>query len=613
MTILGINFGHDASAVLMKDSKILGAIEEEKMSRKKQDYGWPALATAVLLEQNGILQSEVDMVAFGGCNFGELGLNEIRYRFNKSARHRILEVSSRILAHYGLSGRKVSAANRQVFEHYVRKLGFVKARVEFFNHHLCHAYSSFCAAPFRADLVITADGQGDQESFNFYRNVSDERLEAISINSFKYSVGQFYSTVTGLLGFRPNRHEGKITGLAAYGKPTELLGTFRQLFFRDGEGRFRRLPDEDLKSWWARYGLDKRLSWRTKVNFNSESAHGEHYARNGHALRAWMEGVTSGFSREDIAYACQSVTEDVMVEEARHVLREHFPGKRVKCALAGGVFANVRVNQKLAEMPEVADVFVQPAMGDAGLSLGAAYLADMEQNPAAEPKRYVFSDTYLGPDFAGEIALFLQHLPAGFEVRKMENPAQDIAHLLFENKIVGLWHGRMEWGPRALGCRSIILNTFDRTVNDSLNQRLNRTEFMPFAPSVIDRAAKKYFPKYEAQHPAADYMTITYDVAPAYHELLQAVTHVDGTARPQIVRRATSPYYYDILDAFERLSGCGAIVNTSFNAHEEPIVSTPQVAFRALEQHRIDFLVLENYLISPPTMTHSHARKNNKR
>jgi carbamoyltransferase len=599
MTILGINFGHDASAVLMKGSQVLGAIEEEKMSRKKQDFGWPALATAVLLEQNGLSANEVDVVAFGGYNFNELGLNEIRYRFSKDAWHRILEVSSRILAYYGLSSRKVSAANRAVFEQYVRKLGFSKAHTAFFNHHFCHAYSAFCAAPFRADLVITADGQGDQESFNFYKNAAGERLEAISVNSFKYSIGQFYSTVTGLLGFRPNRHEGKITGLAAYGKPTKLVERFRQLFFQDEQDNFRRLPDEQLEAWWEQYGLGQRLSWRTKVNFNSESAHGEHYARNSHALLAWMEQETSGFSKEDIAYACQAVTEEVMVEEARRILNRYFPNEKVKIALAGGVFANVRVNQKIAEMPEVTDVFVQPAMGDAGLSLGAAYLADLEQNPVADPARYVFSDTYLGPDFGTEIADWLRHLPVGFKAQKMESPARDIAQLLFENKIVGFWQGRMEWGPRALGSRSIILNTFDRTVNDSLNQRLNRTEFMPFAPSVIDRAAKKYFPKYDAQHPAADYMTITYDVDPMYHELLQAVTHVDGTARPQIVRRATNPYYYDILDAFERLSGCGAIVNTSFNAHEEPIVSTPQVAFKALQQNRIDFLVLEEYLISP--------------
>ena len=155
----------------------------------------------------------------------------------------------------------------------------------------------------------------------------------------------------------------------------------------------------------------------------------------------------------------------------------------------------------------------------------------------------------------------------------------------------------MEWGPRALGRRSIILNTFDRTVNDTINKRLNRTEFMPFAPSVIDNAAPRYFPRYNPECPAADYMTITYDVAPEYHKLLQAVVHVDGTARPQIVRRDTNPYYYDILDEFQRQTGCGAIVNTSFNVHEEPIVSTPQSAYKALKEKRIDVLVLEDYLI----------------
>ena len=155
----------------------------------------------------------------------------------------------------------------------------------------------------------------------------------------------------------------------------------------------------------------------------------------------------------------------------------------------------------------------------------------------------------------------------------------------------------MEWGPRALGSRSILLNTFDRTVNDSLNKRLNRTEFMPFAPAVLDYKASEYFPKYNPEVPAADYMTVTYDTAQEYHEKLQAVVHVDGTARPQIVKRATTPYYYDILDEFFKISGCGAVVNTSFNAHEEPIVSTPQTALNALATNRIDILVMDDYMI----------------
>ena len=179
----------------------------------------------------------------------------------------------------------------------------------------------------------------------------------------------------------------------------------------------------------------------------------------------------------------------------------------------------------------------------------------------------------------------------------MDAPAKEIAQMLMDNQVVGFWHGTMEWGPRALGRRSMILNTFDRTVNDSVNKRLNRTEFMPFAPSIIDYMMETYIPSYKKDCPAADYMTVTYDVDPKYHDQLQAVVHVDGTARPQAVKKETNPYYYEIIDEFYKLSGCGAIVNTSFNAHEEPIVSGPEVAYKALKEDRIDSLVIDNYLI----------------
>jgi carbamoyltransferase len=213
--------------------------------------------------------------------------------------------------------------------------------------------------------------------------------------------------------------------------------------------------------------------------------------------------------------------------------------------------------------------------------------------------QYRFLDTYFGPDYSVELKLFIKNIDLGkYKITDMgSNAAKHIAKLMNDNRIVGFWHGSMEWGPRALGKRSMILNTFDRTVNDSLNKRLNRTEFMPFAPSVIDYMVKTYMPKYEPKDLAADYMTITYDVAPEFHEVLQAVVHIDGTARPQVVKKESNAYYYDIIDEFYKLTGCGAIVNTSFNVHEEPIVSSPKSAFKALQDDRVDVLVLDSYLI----------------
>lgn len=598
MIILGINFSHDAAVTLLRDGKVIASIEEEKTSRVKQDFGWPETAVDRLLKEHQLTPSDVNIVALGSCFYSSINKNEIRYRFNKNKMTKLFEIADRIAAYSGFRYIKKREKNIAVFQEELEKAGFVNAVVKFYNHHLSHAVSAWYAAPYRCDLVFTADGHGDGESITFYEPGGEGGLKLVKSYGHEVSVGQFYSQITHLLGFRPNRHEGKITGLAAYGNPSSLLDQFRGLFQLD-DLELSRFPYGKEAEYWQQYKLQATVDLKQKINFFSESDFGSHYAKNALILDAWLEEATRGYSKEDIAYACQKVTEEVMYGLLDAVIREKFAGKSLKIGLAGGVFANVRVNQLLFEHPEVTGVFIQPAMGDSGLALGAAILADIEVHGNWETDQYRFKDTYLGPDYSGELQGFVDRVDRGkYEVGDLgETAPARIAQLLRDNVIVGFWQGAMEWGPRALGQRSMILNTFDRTVNDTLNQRLNRTEFMPFAPSVIDYMAKTYMPAYEEGDVAADYMTITYDVDPKFHEELQAVVHVDGTARPQIVKKTINPYFYEIIDAFYRLTGCGAVVNTSFNVHEEPIVSTPESAFRALEDKRIDALVLEGWLI----------------
>ncbi len=598
MVILGINFSHDSACTLIKDGRIIASIEEEKTSRVKQDFGWPKTAVDRLFKEYGLRPADVNIVAFGSSFFSSINKNEIRYRFNRTKIFRLLEIVDRIAAFFGIRYVEKRDKNIDVFRNELKKAGFVNAEVRFYNHHLSHAASAWYAAPYFCDLIVTADGHGDGESITFYEPDVHQGLRLIKSYGHEVSVGQFYSEITKLLGFRPNRHEGKITGLAAFGKPGILLEKFRGLFQISGTG-LSRFPFDKATILWKQFQLDKNTGLRNKINLFSESEPGRHYAKNSLILDAWLEEETKGYSREDIAYACQKVTEEVMYGLLDAVILERFAGKSIKIGLAGGVFANVRVNQVLFEHPSVEGVFIQPAMGDSGLSFGAAILADTAKHGKLLTTQYKFTDTYLGPDYSDDLQTFIAGIDLHiYEVSKMGDEAPErIAELICENIIVGFWHGQMEWGPRALGKRSMILNTFDRTVNDTLNQRLNRTEFMPFAPSVIDYMAKTYMPAYKESDVAADYMTITYDVDPKYHEQLQAVVHVDGTARPQIVKRETNPYFYDIIDAFYRMTGCGAVVNTSFNVHEEPIVSTPSSAFKALEDNRIDALVLDSYLI----------------
>lgn len=598
MNILGINFGHDASVVFIQDGVIKFAIEEEKISRVKQDFGWPRQALKRLFFEYDLLPSDIDQISFGGMIYNALGEKELKYRFSKRSSDKNREIIDRILAYYQIATVKISDKNKTVIEDCVRQEGFSKAKIHFFNHHLCHAASAYYTAPFESDLIVTADGLGDGESFNFYKK-DKHGLVPVAINGYENSVGQFYSSITKLLGFRPNRHEGKITGLAGFGKQTRLVVDFAALFWYE-KNQLKRYPYGIKQQELDRYKPFNKLSLKDKINKKtSEDATSLAYAENALLLEHKLAELTSGYSKEDIAYACQVTTEKVVIEETRRVIQSAEIRKdKIKIACAGGVFANVRVNQKILEMPEVDNLFIQPAMGDAGLALGAAILSDNELSNNRSTNRFSFYNTYLGASYSvEEINEFLEKIKSEANVVRMQEPAKEIARMLKDNKVIGFWHGKMEWGPRALGSRSMILNTFDRTVNDSVNRRLNRTEFMPFAPSIIDHMIKTYIPAYDFNCPAGEYMTITYDVAPQFHNELQAVVHVDGTARPQLVDKVSNPYYYEIIDAFHKLTGCGAIVNTSFNAHEEPIVSGPDVAYGALKDDRIDILVLNDYRI----------------
>jgi len=597
MIIIGINFGHDAAVAIIRNGKVLAAIEEEKVSRIKQDFGWPRNSLKRLLAEHSIKPSEVDAIVMATEVTHNLGKAEVKYRFTKERIDKNIEYLNRITNYFGLPISKPGNDNGELIKKLIKAEGFVNARFLRFNHHLAHAASAFYVSPIDLSLVITSDGHGGRSSFNFYK-VGSQGLEVIRENDYTTSVGLFYSSITRLLGFRATRHEGKITGLAAYGKSGPLLQKFRNLFFYEN-GRLCRFPHNDLEMWWKKLKIISKLNFSSRINLKtSESDLSIDYARRGQVLLSWLKENTIGYSKEDIAFACQKVAEEVTVKELEIVLNKNFNGQNISVGLAGGVFANVRINQRIYESKGVSNIFVQPAMGDSGLAIGLAMLADMElTGKPKDVRNYVIKDTYLGPDYSKELHSFIEGIKGEAIVRKMDEPAKEIAQMLMDNQVVGFWHGSMEWGPRALGRRSMILNTFDRTVNDSVNKRLNRTEFMPFAPSIIDYMMETYIPSYKKDCPAADYMTITYDVDPKYHDQLQAVVHVDGTARPQAVKKETNPYYYEIIDEFYKLSGCGAIVNTSFNAHEEPIVSGPEVAYKALKEDRIDSLVIDNYLI----------------
>tara|TARA_B110001450_G_scaffold243038_1_gene253942 strand:+ start:9987 stop:11798 length:1812 start_codon:yes stop_codon:yes gene_type:complete len=594
--ILGINFGHDSAACLIINGQIINAIEEEKMSRIKQDIGWPKLAIDRILKENNLSPRDIDVISLENVFPEQLGENEILYRFTKNKYFKILEYFGRFFQFVFCHKRINVKKNIKLINKLINKNGFKNVKIDFHDHHLSHAASAFYTAPFVSDLVITSDGRGGNSSFNFYK-VGDENLELLHSNSYAESVGVFYSNVTEILGFKANRHEGKITGLAAFGEDTKLVSEFKSLFVSDING-FKRYPIQNIKNLWDKSNVKREISISDKINlYTSSSSLSKEYGIRNLLLKEKMLELSNGYSKEDIAYACQKTAEDVTIQEFKRIC-EKYNYLNLKISLAGGVFANVRLNQLLFETKYVSNIFIHPAMNDSGIALGNAVLSDLNYSKKSRViNSYKIKNTLLGANYANELKTFVGNFnSAKITMIKMKNPAKEIATLLNNNKIIGLWNNSMEWGPRALGSRSIILNTFNKDVNQTLNDRLNRTEFMPFAPVVLDHMAKEYFPKFDSNIPAAKYMTLTYDTNPIYKEILQATVHVDGTARPQVIQRNESELYYDILDEFLKLSGCGALVNTSFNAHEEPILSSPETAINSLIKNSVDYLVMENYL-----------------
>jgi len=313
---------------------------------------------------------------------------------------------------------------------------------------------------------------------------------------------------------------------------------------------------------------------------------------------------SGGVSREDFAASIQIVIEEVMLASIRRLLGRH-PSRNL--GLAGGIFANVRLNRVLAERLPLDEIFIFPAMGDEGLPMGGALALLLRQDGISRwlSERRPLRDVYLGRDHTGAIDTALAAV-AGVR-RSGEDPIAGAARRLAGGEIGGIFTGRMEYGPRALGARSILANPSRRETHDALNERLARTEFMPFAPVVTAARAAEVFHVGAVNAEACRFMTITCDVRPQWRERIPAVVHVDRSARPQIIERDINPLYYDILSAFEHATALPVLVNTSFNVHEEPIVNAPEECIQALVDRRIDFVVTNLGCTSAPTAEVGHA------
>jgi len=577
MLILGIIDSKPSTAAILNGDKIVAVIAEERLCRMKMASGIPCQAIARVMQMAGVSGSDIDRVAVAQriSVFEPQPVPWTDWFDGNHQQKRTLRFDSigstlaPLAGHFSLAWKAHHLLKRLVFRERVRKLPqllrneyAISAPVRFYDHHYCHATSAFFTSGFRQALVVTLDGGGDGLSGSVYVGNQGQLTRLASVDSFN-SLGNFYSYITTLCGFKAERHEGKITGLAACGKPSyaPILRKFVQY----------REPGQ------IRYAIPMYHS---------------------SALRLLTEALPRNFDRADLAASAQLVLEEVGIGFIRYWLRR--TGLH-NVAVAGGVFSNVKFNQRVHELEEVDNISIHPAMDDSGLSLGSAIAAALEEPGAAQSRfEQKLSDVYLGPVYDDDsVEKAIQE--TGFRVDFDPDIHGTIASLLAQGQVVARFFGRMEYGPRALGHRSILYQTTDPSVNDWLNQRLQRTEFMPFGPATLDAYAHECYAGLRGAEDPARFMTITFDCTDKMKSQSPGVVHRDGTARPQIVDHETSPDLFRILSAYHGRTGIPSVINTSFNIHEEPIVCTPQDALRAFDQGNLDYLAINNWLVAHPS------------
>lgn len=569
--ILSIScYYHDAAACLIKDGILVAAAEEERFTRKKHDSSFPIEAIRFCLGQEHITTK--DLAAIG---FYEKPLLKFE---------RMVEIAIATWpAGYNMFIKGMGPWIREklwIKNHIRRTLKFA-GDIYFSEHHLSHAASSFMVSPFKEAAILTMDGVGEWETAT-YGVGHDDIITLKKHIDFPHSLGLLYSIITHFLGFKPNSAEYKVMGLAPYGKPA-YLDALRKLIEIKDDGSFalnmrylahnRNLNFYNVRTLERLFGFPKR---------NSDCALTQEH--------------------KDLAMSLQKITEDVVLKSVAHLHKE--TGLENLC-LAGGVALNCVANGRIIRETPFKHIFVQPAAGDAGGTIGTALLIWKE---IFDGKRtFEWQHSYWGPEYSdAKIQHFLDSHQIPYIVMSREKLLETTAQVIASNAVVGWFQGRAEWGPRALGNRSILADARRTENRDRVNLKIKfRESFRPFAPSVIEERASDYF---DIKDPSP-YMLVTAQV----HENMRtipAVTHVDGSARIQTVSRNQNALYYDLIRIFEKKTGCPVIINTSFNVRGEPIVNTPKDAWDCFINTKMDYLVIGSFVLDKREMKNFYSDKN---
>jgi len=587
MRILGITDGQTSGAAIIEDGKILAAINEERIVRIKMARGFPWKSIAEVMRLTSTEAKDIAAVAVAQVNMefrekisGWPGWFEARAqdgdihsRFFKVAA-RYGELADRIpglkKAYYAMRS-PVHASRRKRLEQILREDFSLTAPVHFIHHHHAHATSAYYTANFDEALAVSMDGGGDGHCAHVY-SVRSGKFERLTAEDSYDSLGNYYAYITAICGFKAKRHEGKITGLAARGKPAYKEMLESMIGCENG-----------------------RLKNRGRVLFNK-------------ALERIREQLPEKWEMADLACSIQLVAEETAKQYVGHWVQK--TGHKY-VALAGGLFANVRINEEIHSLPGVEQTFVHPGMTDEGLAVGAALavqgMLDRDAGKPYEPRQ--LKDVYLGNEY-GEKEIAEAVEKGGLKFGHLRGSVEEtIADRLSEGKVVARFNGRMEYGPRALGNRSILYQPGDPSVNDWLNELLKRTEFMPFAPSSMFEHSEELYKEFGGAWDTARFMTITFHCKPYMLDQASGVVHVDETARPQVVRKEDNPSYHRIIEEYKKRTGFPVIINTSFNIHEEPIVRTPEDAIRAFLDSALDYLAIGDFLVEGPVGSYETRKK----
>jgi len=595
MYILGIScFYHDAAAALIQDGKIIAASMEERFSRKKHDSSFPIEAISFCLRQAGITSKDLDYVVF--------------YEKPLVKFERILQTSLNTFPNSLAVWREAMTGWLQkklwIKGDIMKNVGVSARKVMFCDHHMSHAASAFFASPFTEAAVLTADGVGEWTSTtlgkasSFWQGETGTNdINLFSEQRFPHSLGLLYSAFTAWLGFRVNNGEYKVMGMSPYGTPRYMDKIEKVLKLHPSDGSFR--LDMDYFSFHE--SADTSFNKKFVELFGApRPAEADFFTMETNPERAAeKEGMALNQHYADIAASIQQATEDALIATCKHLYAQTGLDKLV---MSGGVALNTKANWRLLNETPFKEIYIQPASGDDGGALGAAMWA--YHIVLGKPRVEAMKNAYLGVSYnEAQIKQTLDEVGMKYESFE-DNPDKmlDIcAEELTQSKVIGWMQGRYEWGPRALGARSILADPRTEAMKEIVNTKIKfREPFRPFAPVILRDRAAEYFDYPEVQeHEAPRYMLMVAPIKESKRDEIHAVNH-KGTGRLQAIERETNPRYYGVIERFGQLTGTPVLLNTSFNLRGEPIVNTPANAINTFLNSDIDILVMETLLVRKP-------------